>query len=81
MSETLPTMNRDTKRSGASLLVVGLIGVLFFWATDPMYGFGPGGAASPVDAAHDARTGTYVGVVGSGVVLAIGLWLLMKRTA
>jgi hypothetical protein len=77
----LPTMTRDTKRSGISLLVVGLLGVLFFWATDPLNGIVANRSATPIDAVHDARTGTYVGVIGSGVVLAIGVWLLTKRTA
>jgi hypothetical protein len=82
-SKPVPRMTRDTKRSGAGLLIVGLLGVAFFWVTDPSVGLvNPAERAhTPVDAVHDARTGTYVGVAGSGVVLAIGLWLLMKRTA
>jgi hypothetical protein len=74
-------MTRDTRRSGVSLLIVGVLGVLFFWATDPQAGIVPNRSPSPIDAVHDARTGTYVGVAGSGVVLAVGIWLLMKRTA
>ena len=75
-------MTRDTKRSGLSLLIVGMLGVLFFWATDPRLGvFRTETAASPVDAIRDAATGTYVGLIGSGVVVVIGLWLLAKRTA
>lgn len=60
---------------------MGVLGVLFFWATDPQYGIVPSRSATPIDAVHDARTGTYVGVIGSGAVLAVGAWLLMKRTA
>lgn len=75
-------MTRDTKRSGLSLLFVGMLGVLFFWATDPRFGmFGAETAANPVDAIRDATFGTYVGLAGSGVVVVIGIWLLAKRTA
>lgn len=75
-------MTRDTKRSGLSLLIVGMLGVLFFWATDPRFGmFTVQTTGSPVDAIRDAAWGTYVGLIGSGVVVVIGLWLLAKRTA
>jgi len=75
-------MTRDTKRSGLSLLVVGMLGVFFFWATDPRFGIlRAETTASPVDAIRDAAVGTYVGLIGSGVVVLIGLWLLAKRTA
>lgn len=75
-------MTRDTKRSGLSLLVVGLLGVAFFWATDPRFGIARAETMpSPVDAVYDATPGTYLGLVGSGVVVVIGLWMLAKRTA
>jgi hypothetical protein len=73
----------DTKRAGLSLLVIGVLGAGFFLLTDPKIGVWKAEAtsASPIDAAKDGQTGTYVGVIGSGVVLAIGCWLLMKRPA
>jgi hypothetical protein len=75
-------MTRDTKRSGLSLLLVGLLGVMFFWATDPRFGVVRAETTpSPVDAVVDATPGTYVGLIGSGVVVVIGLWLLANRTA
>jgi len=75
-------MTRDTKRSGVSLLLVGLLGIAFFWATDPRFGVVRAEATgSPVDAVHDSTPGTYVGFAGSGIVVAVGVWLLMKRTA
>jgi hypothetical protein len=74
-------MTSDTKRSGLSLLIVGVLGVLFFWATDPQFGVVSSQSASPVDAVHDARLGTYFGVGVSGIVLLVGGWLLMKRSA
>lgn len=33
-----------------------------------------------IDAVHNARTATYVGVAGSTAVLVIGLWLMTRRT-
>ncbi|HRK31649.1 MAG TPA: hypothetical protein PLD59_11270 [Tepidisphaeraceae bacterium] len=75
-------MTRDTKRSGFSLLIVGSLGVMFFWATDPRFGmFASEATGSPADAIRDAAVGTYVGLVGSGIVVLIGLWLLAKRAA
>lgn len=68
-----------SKRSGLSLVIAGLIGVAFFWAFDPRYGWWRPVGENLVDAANQAQIGTFVGIVGSGVVLVIGLWLLAKR--
>ena len=39
-------MTRATRRSGAVLVVLGVLGALYFWLTDPR--FGPAGRAKPV---------------------------------
>jgi hypothetical protein len=31
-------MTKTTRRSGTSLILLALVGVLYFWATDPRYG-------------------------------------------
>ena len=41
-------MTRATRRSGAVLVVVGVLGGLYFWLTDPR--FGPAGHAKPTGA-------------------------------
>ena len=76
-------MTSDNRRSGISLSAAGAIGVLFFWMTDPRWG--PIGrwmnADDLIDAINFGRPGTIVGLVGSGIVLLIGLWLMTRRTA
>jgi hypothetical protein len=70
------------KRSGWSLVLAGLLGALFFWATDPRYGW-IGQLLAPeavVDAANQSYVGTLIGLAGSGIVLLIGLWLLTRRS-
>ena len=58
----------------------GLLGMLFFWLTDPRYGFVKTDGRNPIDAANEAMIPTLVGIVGSLVVLLIGLWLVTRRT-
>lgn len=76
-------MISDNKRSGMRLCLAGVIGVLFFWITDPRWG--PIGrrmnADDLIDAINFGRPGTFVGLTGSGIVLLIGLWLMTRRTA
>jgi hypothetical protein len=91
----------QTRRSGLTLVFLGLLGVAFFWMTDPH--LGPpghpvadvhqhvdwrhvlfvlrGSPENPVDAASQARTGTFIGVAGSLGVLLSGLWLSTRRRA
>ena len=68
-----------SRRSGSSLVIAGLLGIGFFWATDPRYGIIRSAAENVIDAANQARIGTLVGIAGSAVVLVIGLWLLTSR--
>jgi len=68
------------KRSALTLVGLGLAGVLFFWLTDPRYGLMQGSAATITDQANDASIGTLVGIVGSMLVLIIGLYLATRRT-
>ena len=41
-------MTRATRKSGAVLVVLGVLGALYFWLTDPR--FGPAGRAKPAGA-------------------------------
>lgn len=69
------------RRNGWILVLAGLLGVLFFWLTDPRYGVATvwSDTANPIDAANEAFYGTIVGVVCSVIVLGIGLWLMRRR--
>jgi hypothetical protein len=68
-------------RSPKYLIFAGVIGLLFFWLSDPRYGV----AAVAIhddhlrDAANQGLPGTIVGLVGSAVVLLIGAWLSIRR--
>jgi hypothetical protein len=74
-------MDREIRRSGLNLAIAGVLGVLFFWLTDPAWGlFKPAQAReSPVDAVNEALIGTTVGIAGSAVVLLLGLWIATRR--
>jgi hypothetical protein len=66
------------RRSGWLLALLGVAGIVFFWLTDPRYGFVKP-AGNLIDAANEARLPTAVGIVGSVVVLTIGVWLGTRR--
>jgi len=68
-----------SRRSGLSLVIAGLLGIGFFWIIDPRYGLVHPASEQLIDAANQARLGTFVGIAGSAVVLVIGLWLLTRR--
>jgi hypothetical protein len=67
-------------RSPRLLVLAGLLGLLFFWATDPRVGLtarlnGEGAR----DVANQSRVGTIVGATGSAAVLLVGAWLVTRR--
>jgi len=66
-------MARINRRSGFSLVLAGLLGVAFFWITDPRYG------ENPVDLANEHFPGTVIGAAGSALIFFIGLYLLSRR--
>jgi hypothetical protein len=72
-------MPRDTRRSGLSLVLAGLLGIGFFWMTDPRFGLSPATSVEIVDAIGRASMGTWIGVVGCGVIVLFGLWLMLRR--
>jgi hypothetical protein len=74
-------MPRDTRRSGLSLVLAGLLGIAFFWMTDPRWGLAPAASSEVIDAVHRASTGTWIGVAGCGVIAVIGIWLALRRAA
>jgi hypothetical protein len=72
-------MPRDTRRSGLSLILAALVGVGFFWITDPRWGVTDTPPVQVVDAIHNASAGTWVGIGGCGVIALIGFWLMLRR--
>jgi uncharacterized membrane protein len=74
-------MRRFNRRSGYSLVLVGVLGIAFFWITDPRYGLALrwSRAENPVDLANWHLPGTILGWAGSGLVLLIGLYLLSRK--
>ena len=73
-------MKSRPRRSGMSLVLVGLAGVLFFWLTDETYGWSPWAGPATIDQANQALAGTVIGIVGSFTVLFIGLWLMTRKS-
>ena len=69
------------KRSGMALALAGLVGVGFFWITDPTIGLGGRWMSheNPIDMAREAQFPTLVGLMGSALVLVIGVWLGTRR--
>lgn len=69
-------------RSGRALVIVGLLGIAFFWLTDVRFGLARWwiDPHTLVDAAWQAWPGTFIGAAGSALVLLIGLWLMTRRT-
>ncbi len=69
-------------RTPRLLIIAGLIGLLFFWLTDPQFGMAAPMIGDRVrDAANIALPGTAVGAVGSALMLMIGSWLMIRRDA
>ena len=73
-------MDKNARRSGLALSLAGLLGALFFWMTDPRFGPRRNASLELIDRVNEARIGTTVGIVGSVIVLLIGLWLMTRRT-
>jgi hypothetical protein len=71
------------RRSGLILMLMGAVCVGFFILTDPrMLGARAtraGWATLAVDAIYEATPGTVLGLVGSGIIVLIGLWLMARR--
>jgi hypothetical protein len=70
------------KRSGLLLIFFGLLGVLFFWLSDPTIGLAIRWTDRKmlIDAAQDAIVPTWVGIIGSLLVVSSGVWLMTRRT-
>ncbi len=75
-------MNIRNRRSGASLILTGIGGLVFFWLTDQRYGLASqlSGTPSSIDQANQVLPGTIVGIACSAIVLFIGIWLLTRKT-
>jgi hypothetical protein len=75
----MPNTNR---KSGSSLILVGLLGILFFWLTDPRYGLALhwNHGENPVDLANQQFPGTVVGIAASILIVLIGAYLWSRRT-
>jgi uncharacterized membrane protein len=75
-------MRRFSRRSGLSLVLVGVLGIAFFWVTDPRYGLAlRWSRENPVDLANWHFPGTILGVAGSVLVFLIGVYLLSRKVA
>jgi hypothetical protein len=74
-------MARIKRRSGFSLVLVGILGAVFFWITDPRYGLALrwSKGENPIDLANEHFPGTIVGLAGSLLVFLIGVYLLSSR--
>ncbi len=72
------------RQSGLLLILGGLLGIAFFLATDarisPRWTSHVGWSPNLVDAAHDAITGTIIGIAGSLLVMCVGLWLVIRKS-
>jgi len=74
-------MPKRNRRSGFSLVLVGLAGAAFFWYTDARHGLAlRWSTGNPIDLANQYWPGTVVGLVGSGLIAIIGLLLLCRRS-
>jgi hypothetical protein len=74
-------MSKSTRMSGLGLFVAGLLGLAFFYLTDPRWGWlGRRSAGEDaIDAVHQLAPGTFVGLAASALVLLIGLWLATRK--
>jgi hypothetical protein len=74
-------MRRFNRRSGYSLVLVGALGIGYFWITDPRYGMALRWShnENPIDLANWQLPGTVLGIVASAMVLVIGLYLLSRK--
>lgn len=64
---------------------MGVLCIGFFLATDPRLlgarSVRIGWSSLLVDAVYDATPGTVVGLLGAGVVVLIGVWLMTRRAS
>jgi hypothetical protein len=69
------------RRTGVSMIALGICGAAFFWLADPRYGaLGQRLARDRMaEAVHSISIGTQMGLAGSLVVLSLGLWLITRR--
>jgi len=74
-------MARINRRSGFSLVLVGILGIAFFWITDPRYGLALrwNRGENPIDLVNQHFPGTIVGLAGSLLILLIGIYLVSRR--
>ena len=81
MTLTPSLMLTPTRRSGLFLMLAGILGLAFFYLTDPRWGWIGRRVAgeNAIDAVHQLVPGTLVGLAGSGIVLLIGLFLTTRR--
>jgi hypothetical protein len=72
-------MDREIRKSGLNLVLAGVIGLLFFWLTDPVHGIGHKTFDNPIDAMNEAWIGTAAGVIVSAGILLLGIWIMTRR--
>lgn len=74
-------MDREIRKSGLNLALAGVLGIVFFWLTDPVWGIGRKDFDNPIDVRNQAFIGTTVGIVGSVVVLVFGIWIATRKVS
>jgi len=70
--------------SALFLILLAIVGGLFFWLTDPTLGIAShvmDASINRIDAANQSFIGTLIGLAGSGLALLIGLWSILRRAA
>jgi hypothetical protein len=74
-------MARINRRSGFSLVLLGILGIAFFWITDPRLGWGLSWnrGENPIDLANQHFPGTIVGLAGSLLIFLLGIYLISRR--
>jgi hypothetical protein len=74
-------MTPGVRFSGFTLVVAGMVGMVFFWLTDSRWGLARRWVADVhlIDSANEVLPGTVVGMAGSAIVLLVGLWLMVRR--
>lgn len=67
------------RSSGWILALMGLLGLLYFWLTDPVYGMGARWVSVDQIIDGQMRPGTIMGFAGSALIAGIGLWSGVRR--
>jgi hypothetical protein len=71
-------------RSALLLIVIGALVAGFFYVTEPRFGVAPylmPQDINRIEAMNQTWLGTWLGLVGSGLAVIVGLWNIWRRPA